>query len=66
MTDLWIDLLACLKLDVGGSETRFMARNQHLEFHRVFGGSTVGAVRSGRLRGVPRQDREVTARSLPA
>jgi acyl-CoA thioesterase II len=36
--DLWSDLLACLKFDSTPSETRFTAHNQHLEYHRVFGG----------------------------
>ena len=36
--DLWSDLLACLNFDAAASETRFTARNQHLEYHRVFGG----------------------------
>lgn len=38
MPDLWSDLLACLKFDATPSETRFTAHNQHLEYHRVFGG----------------------------
>src|SRR4051794_22767425 len=38
MPDLWSDLLACLTLDVDGSETRFTARNQQLQYHRIFGG----------------------------
>lgn len=38
MTDLWSDLLECLTLDAGPSETAFSARNQQLEYHRVFGG----------------------------
>jgi acyl-CoA thioesterase-2 len=38
MPDLWSDLLACLTLDVDGSETRFAARNQRLQYHRIFGG----------------------------
>jgi acyl-CoA thioesterase-2 len=36
--DLWSDLLECLKFDGAHSETRFTAHNQHLEYHRVFGG----------------------------
>jgi acyl-CoA thioesterase-2 len=36
--DLWSDLLACLAFDVEGSETPFLARNQRLDYHRVFGG----------------------------
>ena len=37
MTDLWPDLLACLDLRAlpGGG---FEGRNQHLEYHRLFGG----------------------------
>ncbi|MDT5335528.1 MAG: acyl-CoA thioesterase [Mycobacterium sp.] len=38
MPDLWSDLLACLAFDVEGSETPFLARNQRLDYHRVFGG----------------------------
>lgn len=38
MTDLWSDLLECLKLNVGDCDTRFTARNQQLEYHRIFGG----------------------------
>lgn len=38
MPDLWSDLLACLNFDATDSETRFTAHNQHLEYHRVFGG----------------------------
>jgi acyl-CoA thioesterase-2 len=36
--DLWSDLLGCLNLDATPSDTRFTAHNQHLEYHRVFGG----------------------------
>jgi acyl-CoA thioesterase-2 len=36
--DLWSDLLECLKLDADGAESRFTAQNQHLEYHRIFGG----------------------------
>jgi acyl-CoA thioesterase-2 len=36
--DLWTDLLACLNFDATPSGTRFTAQNQHLEYHRVFGG----------------------------
>jgi acyl-CoA thioesterase II len=39
--DLWSDLLACLAFDVESSETRFPARNQRLEYHRVFGGQVL-------------------------
>lgn len=38
MPDLWSDLLACLKFDAAPAATRFTARNQHLDYHRVFGG----------------------------
>jgi acyl-CoA thioesterase-2 len=38
VSDLWSDLLACLKFDSTPSETSFTAHNQHLEYHRVFGG----------------------------
>jgi acyl-CoA thioesterase-2 len=36
--DLWSDLLECLKLDIAGSQTQFSAPNQHLDYHRIFGG----------------------------
>jgi len=36
--DLWSDLLACLNFDGAPSDTHFTAHNQHLEYHRVFGG----------------------------
>ena len=38
MRDLWSDLLACLNFDGAPSDTHFTAHNQHLEYHRVFGG----------------------------
>jgi acyl-CoA thioesterase-2 len=38
MPDLWSDLLTCLTLDVDGSETHFTARNQRLQYDRIFGG----------------------------
>jgi acyl-CoA thioesterase-2 len=38
VSELWSDLLACLQLDTGSSENRFVGANQHLEYHRVFGG----------------------------
>jgi acyl-CoA thioesterase-2 len=38
VTDLWSDLLSTLKVDAGPSQTHFSAANQHLEYHRVFGG----------------------------
>ncbi|CAN5676537.1 acyl-CoA thioesterase II [soil metagenome] len=47
MPDLWIDLLACLDLspvpDGGDATVRiFEGANQHLEYHRVFGGQILG------------------------
>jgi acyl-CoA thioesterase-2 len=36
--DLWSDLLVCLNFDAAPSDTHFTAHNQHLEYHRVFGG----------------------------
>jgi acyl-CoA thioesterase-2 len=36
--DLWSDLLDCLNFDGAPSDTHFTAHNQHLEYHRVFGG----------------------------
>lgn len=38
MPDLWSDLLACLNVGAAPSTTHFTARNQQLEYHRVFGG----------------------------
>ena len=38
MPDLWFDLLACLTFDVDSSVTRLTAQNQHLDYHRIFGG----------------------------
>jgi acyl-CoA thioesterase-2 len=38
MPDPWSDLLQCLKFDVESAETHFTAQNQHLEYHRIFGG----------------------------
>ena len=49
MPDLWSDLIACLDLHPVPSEgtgeegvTQFEGRNQHLEYHRVFGGQLLG------------------------
>ena len=38
MSELWSDLLDCLDIGPTRSENHFSARNQHLEYHRVFGG----------------------------
>ena len=38
MSELWSDLLACLDIGTTRSGNHFTARNQHLEYHRVFGG----------------------------
>ena len=38
MSELWSDLLACLDIGTTRSENHFTARNQRLEYHRVFGG----------------------------
>ena len=38
MPDLWSDLLDCLDIGPTRSGNHFTARNQHLEYHRVFGG----------------------------
>jgi acyl-CoA thioesterase II len=38
MPELWSDLLACLDIGATRSGDHFTARNQHLEYHRVFGG----------------------------
>jgi acyl-CoA thioesterase-2 len=42
VTDLWSDLLACLDMAVVRSGNHFTARNQTLEYHRVFGGQLLG------------------------
>jgi acyl-CoA thioesterase II len=48
MPDLWTDLLACLDLSPvagGGADTpvdTYEGANQHLEYHRVFGGQILG------------------------
>jgi acyl-CoA thioesterase II len=51
MPDLWTDLLACLDLsppteelpaDTAGLNRRYQGTNQHLEYHRVFGGQILG------------------------
>jgi len=36
--ELWSDLLACLDIEATRSGNHFTARNQQLEYHRVFGG----------------------------
>ena len=38
MSELWSDLLDCLDIGPTRSGNHFTARNQHLEYHRVFGG----------------------------
>lgn len=38
MSELWPDLLACLDIDLTPADRHFTARNQQLEYHRVFGG----------------------------
>ena len=38
MLDPWTDLLACLAFDTVDSDPRVTARNQHLDYHRIFGG----------------------------
>ena len=38
MPELWSDLLACLDIEATQSGNHFTARNQQLEYHRVFGG----------------------------
>jgi acyl-CoA thioesterase II len=40
--DLWSDLLACLDMAPARSGNHFTARNQTLEYHRVFGGQLLG------------------------
>jgi acyl-CoA thioesterase II len=42
VTDLWSDLLACLDMAPTRSGHHFSARNQTLEYHRVFGGQLLG------------------------
>jgi acyl-CoA thioesterase-2 len=51
--DLWSDLLACLNFDAAPSETRFTAHNQHLEYHRVFGGQLLAQFTSAASRSCP-------------
>jgi len=38
VSELWSDLLDCLDIGPTRSDNHFTARNQHLEYHRVFGG----------------------------
>lgn len=38
MTDLWSDLLACLELRPAEEDLAFEGANQHLGYHRLFGG----------------------------
>jgi acyl-CoA thioesterase II len=38
VSELWSDLLECLDIDDTRSGNHFTARNQHLQYHRVFGG----------------------------
>jgi acyl-CoA thioesterase-2 len=38
VSELWDDLLACLDIGATRSGNHFTARNQHLEYHRIFGG----------------------------
>lgn len=42
MTDLWSDLLGCLDMAPTRSGNHFTARNQSLQYHRVFGGQLLG------------------------
>jgi acyl-CoA thioesterase II len=50
VTDLWSDLLACLDIGTTRSGNHFTAQNQHLEYHRVFGGQLLAQfVRSAAL-----------------
>lgn len=42
MTDLWSDLLSCLDLADTRTGNHFTARNQTLQYHRVFGGQLLG------------------------
>lgn len=42
MTELWSDLLDCLQLATTDSPHHFTARNQRLNYHRVFGGQLLG------------------------
>jgi acyl-CoA thioesterase II len=38
VSELWSDLLDCLDIGPSRSGNHFTARNQHLQYHRVFGG----------------------------
>jgi len=51
--ELWSNLLACLDLDAGPAENRFVAANQDLEYHRVFGGQLLGQFITAALRTCP-------------
>ena len=42
MSDLWDDLLGCLELTPGPSGSGYEGRNQHLSYHRLFGGQLLG------------------------
>ena len=49
MTDLWSDLLSCLDLDTRPGDV-FEGRNQHLGYHRIFGGQLLSqSVRAAQL-----------------
>jgi acyl-CoA thioesterase-2 len=42
VSDLWKDLLHCLKLENGDRPLHFRGPNQQLDYHRVFGGQLLG------------------------
>ncbi|WP_405813205.1 thioesterase family protein [Streptomyces sp. NBC_01390] len=42
MTDLWSDLLTCLELNPTEGDLDFEGANQHLGYHRLFGGQLLG------------------------
>ncbi|WP_280264709.1 acyl-CoA thioesterase [Nocardia wallacei] len=44
MSELWNDLVTCLTLSPGGSDTAIEGRNLSLPYHRVFGGQVLGQV----------------------
>jgi acyl-CoA thioesterase-2 len=64
VSDLWSDLLACLNFDAAPSDPHFTAHNQHLEYHRVFGGQLLAQVHSGRFSELSREGRQVPARGV--
>jgi acyl-CoA thioesterase-2 len=42
VSDLWDDLLGCLELTPGPTGSGYEGRNQHVSYHRLFGGQLLG------------------------